>query len=309
MKTFILLILGMTCISLGGVCQTFAPLLYYNFEGTLEDHSGNNFHGVGTSILFETGPGTLNVTSASFNGENSFIELPSAPELNLDVPFSYSFWLWLDEYSPGILTLDFIEDQHSGSWIALTPDDWKIALCTGDGGDCAPDSRIALISDVELELNTWYHVLGIVRDYDDMSLYIDCTEVDAQYDGEGNYLFWGQSAPGSLGRKDGSVWQDPYYFKGRLDEFRIWDRELLPVEIGFLCNRDLDFENELGIIESATSLRSTVWIFDVQGRLVLGPLTGLGDSLQDVTSSLESGIYVTVISNGKTIKTQRFFIP
>lgn len=212
-------------------------LLYYPLSGNANDASGNGFDGFVSASLSMDRLGNPN-EAYSFNGIDEYIDFPNVPKLKPELPVSFSFWVRLDDLQAEnavIFTTDFAQNNHSGIWMNLSTTG-LLAISYGDatGTTTSLDRRTKIISR-ELRINTWYHVVGIVRGAEEMDIYVDCSNEEGTYNGTGGALGY-TANPGSLGRKDGDGNLPPYYFKGALDDFRYWNRELTTNQIDSLCN-------------------------------------------------------------------------
>ncbi|MET2985677.1 T9SS type B sorting domain-containing protein [Aureibaculum conchae] len=263
-------------------------LLYYPFSGDTNDASGNGLHGVSNATLTNDRFGNAN-EAYSFNGVNEYINFPNDVSLKPDLPVSFSFWINFNDVSNEksvIFTTDFAQNNHTGVWMNLSSG--YLAINYGDNtGNTTGSNRRSKIGTTQLEVNRWYHIVGIVNGPTDMELYIDCENDNGTYQGSGGAVNY-TSNPGSIGRKDGHSALPAYYFDGILDEFRYWNRELTESEIELLCEALPDCASVTSPSNSATdvSLNSSIeWnsVSNANGyRISIGTSAGASDVLDAV---------------------------
>jgi hypothetical protein len=162
------------------------------------------------------------------------------------------------------------------------------------------------VSQSQLTTGVWLHV-AMSADATSSHLYINCTEVATYFpDGYNNPGLWfSDMCPGVFTTFIGRSGDD--YFKGRIDDVRVFDCALSATEISALC----DMGTAIAATEPSASLsvypnptRGTVTIIgdysattpidihDVQGRLAQAPITNrsAGATMLDL-SALPSGLY------------------
>lgn len=213
-------------------------LIHYSFTNNANDLSGNNFNGIPNATLTSDIFGNPN-SAYSFNGQDEYIDFPNNNELKPQLPVSFYFWVKLDNIQPEntvLFTTDFDEDNHSGVWMNLSSTG-RISINYGDAtGNTTSANRRSKTGLTILSANEWYHIVGIIKDFDDMEIFINCTNDDGTYSGSGGDLGYSSNS-GSIGRKDANTNLPAYYLKGVLDDFRYWNRELNTTEINTLCNQ------------------------------------------------------------------------
>lgn len=111
-------------------------------------------------------------------------------------------------------------------------------------GDSAgvPTSWKELISPTVLTLNTWYHVAGTF-DGDSLKIYVNGNEVASKF-------FYGKIMPATIYPPAIGALSDPVggrYWKGNIDEVRVWSRALSQAEIIANMNHHLDTAGQIGL--------------------------------------------------------------
>lgn len=203
-------------------------LLYYPLDGTAVDASGNGYDGMVHATATNNRFGTPN-SAFYFNGTNGYIDFPNSPDLKPQLPVSFSFWMKLDNLqsqSAVLFSTNRASNGHSGVWMNLSSG--YLSINYGDATGGSSFARRTKVGTTPLDTNTWYHIVGIINGPIDMELFIDCNNDEGEYNGNGGNLVY-TAAPGSLGRKEN------YYFEGKLDEFRYWNRALTMENIDSLC--------------------------------------------------------------------------
>lgn len=223
---------------------TDSLLLYYPLEGNANDYSGNGFDGIANATLTTDQYGNPDA-AYSFNGIDEYIDLPSDSRLKPGLPVSFSFMVSFHSFNPEdavIFTTDFAEATHSGVWMNISSTG-KLSISYGDAqGNFSINNRRTKNGNIVSPVNTWHHIIGIIRGPNDMDVYIDCNYDSGTYEGTGNGIGY-TSAAGSIGRKDANFAIPPYYFKGKIDDFRYWNRALTQDNIDSLCLLQVGISN------------------------------------------------------------------
>ena len=292
-------------------------LVHYKFNNDSNDSSGNNFHASvfgGTYVTDRFG----NLNSAiHFDGVDDYIELPNIEELKPALPVSFSFWIKYDSYSINdreVFNTSFEEDRNTGVYFNAQSSTGNFAVNYGDGGySYLSATRRSYITDKQIEIDTWYHVVAVVNSAVDMKIYVDCNDNGGVYSGSGGSLVYSDLAA-SIGRHDRDLSSSANYFKGTIDDFKYWSRSLSISEIDVLCN-SLDLEEQSpventfltiypnpskdGIFNIKTNINdfNTIKAYNVLGELVYSDKYNATVDL----SNLSSGMYfVRIEGSGKT---------
>lgn len=207
---------------------------YWPFNGNANDESGNGNNGIvnGASLTFDR---FGNPNSAYyFNGTSDYINMGNHPSLNLDTAVTMSVWIKFSSSYPsnsngftGIITkrLSYILQLNDPHGLAVTiyngssfPGFWRD---TTFQNDFAP--------------NQWYHLVGIYREQTGKGcIYINGVErgVIARNDNGWPSSLNSSSSELTIGNEqDYGCW-----FKGAIDDVRIYNRGLNKQEIQVLYN-------------------------------------------------------------------------
>lgn len=133
LKSTLIILLCLSCF--GAIAQDITDGLLFNYQlsGNADDLGSFSMHGELSNVEFGEGPGILNSEAAYFNGENSVIAIPQNEAVEIQYPFSISFWIKRTSFSPGIFTLDDWPNHHSGVWFS-TNSNSELAVNHGNGG-------------------------------------------------------------------------------------------------------------------------------------------------------------------------------
>lgn len=195
---------------------------------------------------------------------------------DLTAPFSISAWAYLQErsfYQAPIFTNRNCVSTYNG--FRLIIDKNYVSLEYGDGfGSSHPAFRRGRAAYVKLAPATWNHIAAVVVSYDSICLYVNGVNVGGDYTGDSVHpmrsdLPDGFTSAGYFVSNDVENW-----FKGMLDDIRLWDRALSEDEIRIgMCHALTG--NEPGLIgwwDFAETDGST--IFDKSPRKVHGTFVG-----------------------------------
>ncbi len=188
---------------------------YYKFEGNADDETGRN-NGVNNGVGFITDVKRGNV--ASFSG-SSYINIGKDSGLNFDDENEFSLEAWV---KPGELAGNhqFIINKwgYGNSYILRINTNNKFELVWNDGA-----TRKLEATGKSLEIEKWYHVISTFKQ-NEQRIYVDGEEINPA------------SFGGSLASDAGDVYigkqvTGANYFKGSLDEVKLWNRALTKAEV------------------------------------------------------------------------------
>lgn len=205
----------------------------YSFTGNLDDLSGNNFHGLGNSILLTTDRNGVPNSAAYFNGVNSHIVIPHDSLINR-TQWTYMAWVAADAnattstiFSVGGATNSFPGDgfEQGMSFInSSTP--MFFAGGYNQGNNPVQSQVFGNTTKVQ-----WHHMVA-TRNGQKISLYIDGVPVVGTPTSNinGQLPSYGNSASkraviGSIARLG------EYYFKGKIDEVNLYKTALNAADI------------------------------------------------------------------------------
>ena len=212
------------------------PLLYLPFDGTAEDASGLENHGIATGIVYEEGTQGGTDLGAVFDGDGSYVELPYLMDLT-EKSWSYSIWL----------KLSALPTRESDMFL-LTRKDVKtyddVYLFVDNAGNelqsWSEDGRTD--SNVALETDRWYH-LAAVYDVDSLTLYVDgepmrrsTAQFSTDYPEDSPLIIASIMTDGgdgwSVDPNKGRIW-------GTVDDVRLYNSPLTDEQVALLYAADM----------------------------------------------------------------------
>ena len=296
-------------------------LLYYPFNGNAIDASGNGFDGFISGVTDTTDRFGNSNSAYYFDGVDDYIELPNISELKpTDFPISFSFWVKLKDLTiqnGEFFSTDYMQNNYHGTWMNVkefNDELGTIAIGFGGGlGGCGESNRKSKRSGKHVEKNTWHHIIGIIRDYNDMSLYIDCSEGAGVYSGEGSQEIAYTNTPGRIGTMDANTTLPAHFYWGFMDDFAFWNRELSLTEISDLCldlieiddsnssniyeNNNISFINTADGISIKSNVIGNFSFYNMEGKLILKKDDEKSVYLEK--STVKNGIYILMFIDKK----------
>lgn len=233
MKPILILL---TFLSLSG--QALAQLTlqdslvaYYPMNGNALDASNNNNHGVVNGAVLTTDRfGTPN-SAYFFDGIDDFIDLTAnSSNFKPPLPVTISAWVEINDYDlNNVFQNDFTLNDYHGPWLNIS--NGQVNGHFGNGGGAGPQSRRSRTGTSVLDLNTWYHIAVVIRGAGDITIYINGKEDCGVYSGTGGNIAY-SLADGILGVGTSTT---SLYYHGKMDDVRLYSRDLTKDEIRELC--------------------------------------------------------------------------
>lgn len=230
---------------------------YYPFNnkvpnGKVNDESGNNNH-----VAFNNAVYTYDVRTANscyyFNGVDQYMRIPNSPSLNFSNKISISVMVEPSGFYYGICHASQILSKGGGDYnpgnYALRFDDALFSAGTGCDGTLVDTlhqnfrgtGTILKPYTDYIKKHQLYNVI-YTNDGDTAKLYVDCQLKYAVYFPE----TFTNNEDLYLGKSDDSLF--PFWFRGYLDDIRIYNRALTPEEILALCTKKTE-EKKTEIIQ------------------------------------------------------------
>ena len=205
----------------------------YHLNGNADDFSGNGNNGTINGAISTTDRMNNSSGAYFFDGVNDEIVFPHDDRYN-QFPISMSFWAKFESLNPAVLGIDVTDNIQSGIWFSVGAEAEtlnKIAISFGNGGPPNPLSRKTLVSEDALNTDIWYHIVGIIQDEANLSLYINGSVNEGISTGSAT-TYTNNGNSGRLGR----VWSLVSWFNGSLDDVKIYNRVLTENEVMSLFN-------------------------------------------------------------------------
>jgi gliding motility-associated-like protein len=197
----------------------------YPFNGNANDNSGNNNHGVNYGAILTTDRFGNPNSAYYFNG-NSRIQAPHSSSLNVS-EISISMWVKYENYDlTQILTKRNWSDAYNEKFAFDTKD-----FYVKRNGNCYPNNAWQKVNySVLPQLNIWTF-LTVTYDGSVSKFYLNGElKESANF---GSYLAMDNCNAGEL--IFGATWSSfPFYFKGSMDDVRIYNRALTSLQVSNL---------------------------------------------------------------------------
>ncbi|MDH7446640.1 LamG domain-containing protein [Aquimarina sp. 2201CG14-23] len=212
-------------------------LLHYAFDGNVNDSSINDYNGENFGATFTNDRFGNAASAVLFDGVDDYIDLPNLIQLKPNLPLSIAFWIRYDSQDVSdrdVFNTSFEENRDTGIYYNSQSSTGNYAVNFGDGSNnYLSSTRRTYVADQAIEVNVWHHVAIIITSGTNMDIYIDGVKTSGTYSGSGGDLEYSNTS-GSIGRHDRSMTETANHFKGALDDFRYWNRELTASEISEL---------------------------------------------------------------------------
>jgi len=219
-------------LAVNGYSQSFLTnglVAYYPFNGNANDASGHGNNGTVYNATLTTDRFGSPASAYDFNGTNAYIDIPQNSVLNsLTTNFTLSVWIWqMVAPADGYRIIDKETAGEGDGWSLDTSDcsglaggGHRVRLQTGnDGNSCSVPGT------TYYSLMQWHHVVATASGTNG-NVYLD-----GNLDGSGDVgniplntldVYIGLAHPG---RGSG------FWFNGRIDDIRIYNRTLSPAEV------------------------------------------------------------------------------
>lgn len=216
----------------------YSPIAHWEFNetsGTIANDSANNNDGVlMNSPVWSTG----NLNGAlELDGWDDYIEVPIPHDLKMSLPITICTWIkqYSRDYTQFIILTD---DDYPDSYVGVTFGIAANGTLGGgyhDGGPPAAYSRRSCHGSVSLDIDTWYHVVYVIRGETDMEFYINAVEdTGCTFSGSGDDLAYtadGSAYIGTGGNPENLFGAEGAKFHGLIDDIRIYDYALDATEV------------------------------------------------------------------------------
>ena len=190
------------------------------------DSSGNDNHGTVYSASWVDGQSGFG-KALKFDGVNNYVEVPDSASLDITGAITIECWVKRDRaaYQTLISKWSAVDSQRS-YLVALTADN-NVRFWITSGGTWGTLKELTSSGTVGME---WTHIAA-TYDGNKMIIYIDSVEDLSQV--TTTVPIFAGAAPLMFGVHPAYMTHGwvPGYFKGILDEVRIWNVDLLPVQL------------------------------------------------------------------------------
>jgi len=203
---------------------------YYPFNGNANDASGHANNGTVNGAALATDRfGNAN-SAYSFDGISSLIAVPDSPALRISNDITVSCWVNFSQTNKGVKLVGKGGDcgRNYGLWLDQG-NAWMFQQFPPEGG-CVGCQENTASATPAVQLGRWYQLVG-VRSGNVSRLYLDGILLQERSPTCSSNTYTG-TEPLLIGSFDNPV-TDPRYsvMQGRLDDIRIYNRDLSPGEI------------------------------------------------------------------------------
>lgn len=210
-------------------------VLHLPFDGNTLDMSGNGNHATSSGAIFTSDRLGNPNAAIQLDGIDDYLTVLNNQKLKPQLPVTIAAWVQYDNSGKNmIFRNDWEEDYYNGVWLAINGD--QISGTFADGGAVSPLSRRTKRTSEPLTQNTWYHIATVIRGVGDADIYVNGRNYCGSYNGSGGGLAY-SSNDGRIGTSD--PFSTPgilYFFGGKIDDLRLYSRELSVIEIEQLAD-------------------------------------------------------------------------
>ena len=243
----------------------FGLIAHWSFDETngtvLHDSTANEINGTMHGFTNPWNPGREG-GAFRFDGVNDYISFPGANQLDDLGPFSFSGWLKLDHNGSGYVIAK--RSLGTGYWryFASGPTkNWLIRKTTGNAPSLSTTSVTPFFQWQHVAL-TWTGLLNAQNS----KMYLDGTLLAnvTRASGAGDLI----SDVGNLFTLGNRPQNNSSYFKGWMDDFRIWNRVITPTEVHSIYNASPESNTTIsGTVTHTGTVPGSViiWVFDESG--------------------------------------------
>ncbi|MBF0230346.1 MAG: hypothetical protein HQK63_12285 [Desulfamplus sp.] len=240
--TLAMVVFALPSLSLGSITLKDGLVAYYPFNGNANDESGNGNNGtVNGAVLTKDNLGNAN-SAYSFDGVNDYISVPynvSKPLFSLENKFTYSLWFYAN--ASGDLTNNqplIGRQQCQKAFPSAELDLLKSEIAfTLNYQNSATHSQFIPLQTITP--NQWTHIAATYdKDTNQVSVYLNgkniLSESYSQTIWKPETSFWIGGIPKPA--NNSSCWEN--FFKGNIDNIRVYNRSLSQSEIEEIYNSE-----------------------------------------------------------------------
>lgn len=215
----------------------------WSFTGNANDSSGNGNNGTVYGAILTTDRFGNPNSAYSFNGTSDYIQIPNNTSLDLENDNSYTISTWVQipdysfntdkEYAQRTMISMPRSAGDEGGFAFRSVDNLFSYLHTYSFGLNNTVQNIVYGIQDSLPLNTWTH-LAITYNYDTIRLYKNGVEVGDTV--LGSFSLYQSAQPLFFGKEFNVTDTTARWFKGNLDDIRIYNRALTSCDVDSLYN-------------------------------------------------------------------------
>jgi hypothetical protein len=204
----------------------------WHFDGDADDSTANENHG---TVFGEPYVDSPMGKALSFNGVNDYVKVPDSTSLDITGAITIECWVKREQAAYQTLISKWSAADNQRSYLLALTADNNVRFWITSGGTWGTLKELTSSGTVGMD---WTHIAATYDGNDKMTIYIDNAE-DTNHVTTNVSIFAGD-APLMFGvhpayMTDGWV---PGYFKGILDEVRIWKVALSSEQLGEVYDFD-----------------------------------------------------------------------
>ena len=206
------------------------------FDGDADDTSENGLNATTYGVTLTSDRNGVSSGAYSFDGSNDYIRISDNDLLDTDDAMSISVWVYPESTGTSQWVISkFYSNAIYGDYFLSFADSMEWSWQYYNYGAYSVDAEAIDVSSVyALEENSWNHLV-VTYDSGVSKAYLDGTQVGSY---SGVIL---ELEPDEYSYDDiyiGKFWNNQYYFKGKMDDIRIYNRALTALEVTALYNDD-----------------------------------------------------------------------
>lgn|GEM_PF-1060219 len=211
------------------------PVGYWPFNSNADDRSGNEHHGTLYNAVLTTDRFGISDRAYEFNGTDSYIEINDDTLLRLnETDFTIMFWVYKYSENSTVFISKRCEESENG-FIILPAKSYSDKLTFQVSRGVDPRAYMETL----IEINSWHHItVSYDLSLQQISFFLDGIFINSStgYDNLFNPVY-GIPSPGGLctsALRFGHDTLGDYWYHGKLDDIRIYNRMLTPTEVSAL---------------------------------------------------------------------------
>jgi len=281
-------------------------IAWYPFTGNANDASANGNNGTVVGAQLTSDRNNVPNQAYLFNGTSDYINI--GPGVKPNFPLTVTAWIyptsgsWQTIFRSGTFNSS---GSYSGVMLSYFGGGY-LYTHIGSGPYSPTNYRNYTMTQGTVPANAWTHVAVVWTDFQTTKFYVNGVPQSSRYDGVGSAatIVNTPATDGAIGKRDDP--SNPQAFMGKLDEIRVYSRELTPSEINTLAIEPPQVAIQPSSVTTnagatvvftanATGAAPLTYRWQVQGTNISGATTSTL-TLTNVKPS-DSGTYRAVVSN------------
>lgn len=211
---------------------------HFPFDGDVKDYSKTAINGTPYNLVSAKNRNNNADSAYAFNGTSSYIDAGSSNR-SITSTVSFSAWIMTDSADDNYMVCKYDDDNDAGFIFSLYQRGLIVAGRNGAG-----KFTIAGPSPVKLDDNKWHHVAASI-DGNTWKIYVDCVLSDTNVSTAARPSI-SSNMNMTIGRHNAPKVGEEKWFKGTMDDLRVYNRLLTNSELDILCGKKT---NSIGQLE------------------------------------------------------------